>query len=638
MNHRYNRNNAKNSSDSNSNSNSNSSDESDFSDSCDSYGSGSTTSHGSSLAEDALEQGRLLASAAAAAATTVASTAASTSTSCPPPSSSNQTTAVRRRMGPSSATTATTITTNASANAGSGSGNAYTAAATNTSSDEHLENNHNGHCKHKDAQRHKHRHRKRNSHHHHCHHHRCSLLRYTMTFCRHHQSTFLKYWPTVFLALCFFLWMMVQTQNVYGSIQASTHSRSGPGKIGKRTPKRQPDLLLQRPPQQRSVTNFFSDAVEGFYDLVALPGKLLAQATTRGEALPPGCVRPNWQLYNLQNCNALHEVNLKDVFTTTTSTTTTTTTTSEDDTSTNKYVGSGYWRHVWLVKSGLTIQTVLKMMKMDHKVDVRNFERHRRDALAMERTTHSPFIVDIYAYCGNSVLTEYVGRDLYQVLYNSDNNNHEKNNNGRGKTKRKQRQQQQQPITMTSTEKLRLAWEVSKSVADLHGVPGGPIVQADITAKQFLVDDQGHIKLNDFNRCRFMGHHKDTGKKCTFRIPTAPGRHRSPEEYQDDELTEQLDVYSTANVLYAILTGKQPWDDLPSPQVQRAAKHGLIPEIDEEAFQQPNTPEAVLASIIEQAYEHDPGKRITASQMVAEIEDYWNRTKPTTTTTTTSSS
>jgi hypothetical protein len=33
-------------------------------------------------------------------------------------------------------------------------------------------------------------------------------------------------------------------------------------------------------------------------------------------------------------------------------------------------------------------------------------ELHRRDAVAMERLTYSPYVMDIYGYCGHSALTE----------------------------------------------------------------------------------------------------------------------------------------------------------------------------------------------------------------------------------------
>ena len=49
---------------------------------------------------------------------------------------------------------------------------------------------------------------------------------------------------------------------------------------------------------------------------------------------------------------------------------------------------------------------VLKVMKSEHQFDNHNFERHRRDALVMERLSSSHHLVSIYGYCANSVLTQ----------------------------------------------------------------------------------------------------------------------------------------------------------------------------------------------------------------------------------------
>ena len=61
----------------------------------------------------------------------------------------------------------------------------------------------------------------------------------------------------------------------------------------------------------------------------------------------------------------------------------------------------GYWRDVWkLTDSGK--ETILKTMRFEHDYTPRNYDRHRRDAVAMERLKASPYVLDIYAYCGNS--------------------------------------------------------------------------------------------------------------------------------------------------------------------------------------------------------------------------------------------
>lgn len=430
--------------------------------------------------------------------------------------------------------------------------------------------------------------------------------------------------PTLILLLCFIFWLAVQTTNIYSSLSDTTSSGGGGGRIG--TDNRPAGQRNARPatpgngkktPRRPSysVGSLLGDAVEGFWGFVSLPGKALRQKSNRGEGLAPGCSSSPWQSYDIPNCNDIHETDLYATF-------------SGREGKNGGYVGNGYWRHVWLVdprhestahqgnkrphNSTTSISqtpapngVVLKMMKKEHKVEARNFDRHRRDALAMERLTSAPNIVDIYSFCGNSVLTEYVGSDMHKVLYHTDEDG--SITDGVTFTQR------------SDKEKLQLALDVTRGVAALHEVAGGPIVHADIADKQFLVDDNGRVKLNDFNRCRFMGHKTETKEKCSFWIPSAPGRHRSPEEYEDKDLTEQLDIYSTAHVLYGILTGIEPWGDLPSSQVKRAVKRGAKPPIDDE-FRVPGTTSAVLASLIDKAYEHNPEVRISAALLVRELE------------------
>jgi serine/threonine protein kinase len=127
---------------------------------------------------------------------------------------------------------------------------------------------------------------------------------------------------------------------------------------------------------------------------------------------------------------------------------------------------------------------VIKMMKGEHDVDARNMDRHRRDALSMERLTASPNIVSIYGHCGNTVLTEYLPRGLDTIVYNNGD----------------KKQTETVATRQTPLGRLRLALGVARGVAAIHDLHGGPIIHADIQAKQFLVDSHGVVKLNDFNR------------------------------------------------------------------------------------------------------------------------------------------
>lgn len=319
------------------------------------------------------------------------------------------------------------------------------------------------------------------------------------------------------------------------------------------------------------------------------------------EALKEGCVRPEWQELSFPNCNEMHEIDLLSTLIRSE--------TGETTTDGIGYLDSGLWRSVWAVdpRPVMRLPVVLKMMKRKHDVDERNFDRHRRDALVMERLTHSPNVVDIYGYCGNSVLTEFIPVPL-DTLIRPEESVEAAETGG---------------LTRDTAEgRIRLALDVARGMKALHEIEGGPIIHADIQPRQFLVSPDGVLKVNDFNRCRFMAQDA-RGDPCKLMIPSAPGKARSPEEYESKELDEKLDIYSIANVYFEILTGTSPWRMKTVDETQRLVMKGAKPLIRLE-FQQPGTPDELLAELTIKAYSLEPNDRPSAAQIVEAIESYLN--------------
>jgi serine/threonine protein kinase len=326
---------------------------------------------------------------------------------------------------------------------------------------------------------------------------------------------------------------------------------------------------------------------------------VIAKKKKTSEALKPGCVRADWQELNLPNCNLIHEVDLQSVF-------------DRQRQGRDKPIGildNGMWRDVIAVDPSAVMKEplVLKVMKRVHDFDQRNFDRHRRDALSMEQLTSSPNIVDIYSFCGNSMLTEFIGNNMEHIFLENtlvSSNKFATRHTERGR--------------------LYLALQAARAVRALHELPGGPIVHADLQPRQYLVKDDGTVKLNDFNRCRFMGHRYDTGACCPLHIPSAPGKWRSPEEYASQDLDEKLDVYSLANVYYGILTGEQPWDKWSVAETKQFVMKGTKPFIPYLNSKNVSHTDMVLATLTNRAYELDPSKRVSAAEIVATLEDLLN--------------
>lgn len=268
-----------------------------------------------------------------------------------------------------------------------------------------------------------------------------------------------------------------------------------------------------------------------------------------------------WQLTSYPTCNNLHEVDMTRLNSVSRQAESQLID-SADFPSRLKYIASGYWRDVWTVQEldfrddnrqqqnqsdEMYYSFVLKTMRYEHEFVGRNYDRHRRDALAAERLTKSSFVVDIYGFCGNSGLFEYGdGGDIVSAIWPSRNLNATQN--------------------ITQVEKLLIGTDVSELVdwmvsafrasatfcflpipflrflsatqaasglADFHNIDHegrASMAHTDISPGQFIKIGKRY-KLNDFNRARFLRWNVEKNEPCGYYVDRNPGRNRSPEEY-----------------------------------------------------------------------------------------------------------
>lgn len=80
------------------------------------------------------------------------------------------------------------------------------------------------------------------------------------------------------------------------------------------------------------------------------------------------------------------------------------------------------------------------------------------------------------------------------------------------------------------TKVIHMALGAARGLQAMHEMPGGPVVHADLQPRQLLMDAKGVVKINDLNRCRFMGRDA-AGEPCPFKISKGNGVWRAPEEY-----------------------------------------------------------------------------------------------------------
>ncbi|KAL9189793.1 hypothetical protein ACHAXT_009468 [Thalassiosira profunda] len=261
-----------------------------------------------------------------------------------------------------------------------------------------------------------------------------------------------------------------------------------------------------------------------------------------------------------------------------------------------EFLGQGWFRAAWEVNTEgvpdwdwdeeefqFDESVVLKTLRIEREFLEEYYELHRRDALAMERLTFSPYVLDIYGYCGQSAINELANfgiegmSNLEKVARSFRNMDH---------------------IEPVSKIKLQLASMVAAGVSHMHSidypdfpepeddesrdtdhlaykrakivngrvVPNATLVHYDLNPRNIAVVRRGKPKLNDFNVAEFLTWNPKTGKQCGFKGRFREPWWRAPEEmhyhldnYTDPEgLTEKVDVYSLGNILWDILTTHSP--------------------------------------------------------------------------------
>jgi serine/threonine protein kinase len=272
-----------------------------------------------------------------------------------------------------------------------------------------------------------------------------------------------------------------------------------------------------------------------------------------------------------------------------------------------RLVASGAYRSVWMIREYDGTKRALKTLRIDEKTskfDLRNFDRHRRDAVAMDQLTKSKLIVDMYGYCSNSGLFDWgEGGDLTNIF-------------------------DVDKLIPTKERLLKIAYNISMSVHDAHNFDDkgrATIAHTDVKTDQFLFKD-GYYRLSDFNRVRFLLWNEAENSTCGFRVPKNGGSWRAPEEYAYEEESEKVDVYSLGNVLYFLLTKTDPWVEFRSKTIYENVMEGKRPEIPKEILESDSIYDRHMIQAIKMAWTHDqykrPGALEVAQRLMEGIQEY----------------
>jgi hypothetical protein len=288
-------------------------------------------------------------------------------------------------------------------------------------------------------------------------------------------------------------------------------------------------------------------------------------------------------------CNILHEMALDDF---------------SSDISLLSVKGS--WRSTWKMEHP---RAVLKLLSFKRRFDHRSAYAHAVDIMAMEQLTASPYVINAYGFCGQSVITEWAptsGRDYMKQE------------------------------TIRTMERLKMARDLARGLADIqafrplieykdNSLPTNTAVFAhnDINIANTVQID-GKVKWNDFNIGVLL--RQNNGSDCGVPARYKGGLWRSPEEIRNTSYVQlqRSDVYSLGNILYQVMTRHQPWsskelEPLSLGDIVKLKKQGKLPTIPEQYRNSTRTAVHAMLFATVSCYQPNPLKRLTAFELAKSL-------------------
>lgn len=187
---------------------------------------------------------------------------------------------------------------------------------------------------------------------------------------------------------------------------------------------------------------------------------------------------------------------------------------------------------------------VLKRMLLRRSVAAKDIYKIHKEAIVLERLSHSPQVLDIYSYCGTSVVVEAMVSELQDSMVPGD---------GFASQKKLDKLDNVYPRNnFTASEKLQITLSMATSLADLHGFSYGPITHADVHPEQWLIAADGSIKLNDFNNAHEVQWNARKQMECE-RDARYGNTCRSPEEFAGTAQNESVDIFALGSIIYSLV-------------------------------------------------------------------------------------
>jgi serine/threonine protein kinase len=263
---------------------------------------------------------------------------------------------------------------------------------------------------------------------------------------------------------------------------------------------------------------------------------------------------------------------------------------------------------VVVMQIGLAL--ICLICSINHRFEDAYFENSRIDAVALERLTASPHVINLFGFCGHSSVTEFAdGKRLGDLA---------------------------DKMSKVPLARLQIALDISNGLADVHGIDGdgnATFVHLDINPAN-VVSIGGTLKLNDFNVGVFRRWNTTVNAPCGIQVKYPNPQWRSPEEARlEQNLTEKVDVFSLGHILFRLICGHEPWHKLepsgmPSKEtLTEKVRRGILPTIPYDILNSMDQEIVAIRDAMLRCYTYDPVRRPSAREIATDLRDSLNHLK-----------
>jgi hypothetical protein len=359
--------------------------------------------------------------------------------------------------------------------------------------------------------------------------------------------------------------------------------------------------LAHAPLRHRKVVSYPSDYTDPtqLYSILDSGDERIKRMEPRDPYVQGECVPMQpWQTTYHPLCNGVHELGIDQIL-------------GEETGSDMRLFGTkGFWRNAWRadILNGHSHlherdTIVIKTLKLQHNFEEAHFEHDRIDAVAMERLTSSPHVINVFGFCGHTVMTEFAdGKRLGELADRA----------------------KKQPL-----ERLKIARDIAEGLADVHGIDGDgnvSFVHLDINPAN-VVSIGGRLKLNDFNIGVPRRWNTTSNKPCGFPTQYPNAQWRSPEEArQEENLTEKVDIFSLGHIFFRMICGHEPWSSFepggkPSAdELHEKVGRGVLPTIPTNVLESKDPEVVAIRNAMIQCYTFIPSERPSAKQIARNLQ------------------